>query len=60
MVGRNNQWIRTMAKLFNAIRNFPAAPEPLNDDALRCRVRALEAENEIPREKRAWRGPWMF
>jgi hypothetical protein len=41
-----NQWITAMAKLFNAIRNL--------------RVRELEGENKIFREKLAWRGPWMF
>ena len=49
-----------MAKLFNAIKNLTAAPRPVDDDALRRRVRDLEAENQELREKLAWRGPWMF
>jgi hypothetical protein len=50
-----------MAKLFNAIKNPTAAPQPTDDDnALRRRVRELEVENQELREKLAWRGPWMF
>jgi hypothetical protein len=49
-----------MAKLFNAIKNLTAAPQPTGDNALRRRVRELEAENRELREKLAWRGPWMF
>jgi hypothetical protein len=49
-----------MAKLFNAIKNLTSAPQPMNDNALRRRVRELEAENQELREKLVWRGPWMF
>jgi hypothetical protein len=49
-----------MAKLFNAIKNLAAGPQPVDDNALRRRVRELEAQNEELREKLAWRGPWMF
>jgi hypothetical protein len=55
-----NGWITAMTKLFNAIVNFTAAAQPLDDNALRRRVRELEAENETLRQKLAWRGPWMF
>jgi hypothetical protein len=49
-----------VAKLFNAIKNLTAAPQPMGDNALRRRIHELEAENKILREKLAWRGPWMF
>jgi hypothetical protein len=49
-----------MAKLFNAIKNLTAAPQPMDDNALRRKVCELEAENRELREKLAWRGPWMF
>jgi hypothetical protein len=49
-----------MAKLFNAIKNLTAAPQPMDDNALRRRVRELEAQNQELREKLAWRSPWMF
>ena len=49
-----------MVKLFSAIKNLAAAPQLLDDNALRRRIRELEAENETLREKLAWRGPWMF
>jgi hypothetical protein len=49
-----------MTKLFNAIKNLAAGPQPVDDNALRRRVRELEAENQELREKLAWRGPWMF
>ena len=49
-----------MAKLFNAIKNLTAAPQPMDDNALRRRICELEAENQELREKLAWRGPWMF
>jgi hypothetical protein len=48
-----------MTKLIEAIRNLTAAA-PQEDDALRRRVRQLEAENQELREKLAYRGPWMF
>ena len=49
-----------MAKLFNAIKNhLTAAPQAVDDNAMRRRIRELEAENETLREKLAWRGPWM-
>jgi hypothetical protein len=49
-----------MTKLFNAIKNLAAGPQPVDDNALRRRVRELEAQNQELREKLAWRGPWMF
>lgn len=49
-----------MVKLLSAIKRIAVAPQPLDDDALRRRIRELEAENETLREKLAWRGPWMF
>jgi hypothetical protein len=49
-----------MAKLFNAIKNLAAGSQPVDDNALRRRVRELEAQNQELREKLAWRGPWMF
>jgi hypothetical protein len=49
-----------MSRLFNAIRDLIAEPHPRDDDALRRRVRELEAENKRLREKLAWRGPWLF
>jgi hypothetical protein len=49
-----------MAKLFNAIKNLAAGPQPVDDNALRRRVRELEAQNQELREKLSWRGPWMF
>jgi type VI protein secretion system component VasF len=55
-----NRWITAMAKLFNAIKNLTVAPQPMDDNALRRRVRELEAENQELREKLVWRGPWMF
>jgi hypothetical protein len=32
----------------------------MDEDAMRRRIRELEAENGMLREKLAWRGPWMF
>lgn len=49
-----------MAKLLNAIKNLTAARQPLDDNALRRRIRELEAENQELREKLVWRGPWVF
>jgi len=49
-----------MAKLLNAIKSWTAAPEPEDNGVLRRRLRELEAENKILREKLAWRGPWIF
>jgi hypothetical protein len=49
-----------MAKLFSAIKNLTAAPQAMDDNAMRRRIRELETENETLREKLAWRGPWMF
>ena len=46
-----------MAKLFNAIKNLTADSQPMDDNAMRRRIRELEAENETLREKLAWRGP---
>ena len=49
-----------MAKLFNAIKNLTAAQEAVDEDAMRRRIRELEAENEVLRDKLVWCGPWMF
>jgi hypothetical protein len=56
----HNQWITTMAKLFNAIRTLTVGAEPTDDNALRRRIRQLEVENQELREKLVYRGPWMF
>ena len=55
-----NRWTTRMAKLLNAIKSWTAAPEPEDNGVLRRRLRELEAENKILREKLAWRGPWIF
>jgi hypothetical protein len=60
LIVNDSRWTTAMAKLFNAIKNLTSAPQPMNDNALRRRVRELEAENQELREKLVWRGPWMF
>jgi hypothetical protein len=59
-IDKNNRWTTVMAKLFSAIKNLTAAPQAMDDNAMRRRIRELETENETLREKLAWRGPWMF
>jgi hypothetical protein len=49
-----------MAKLFNAIKKLTAAPDAVDENATRRRIRELEAENKILRDKLVWRGPWML
>ena len=49
-----------MTRILNAIRHLAGPAEPESDDALRRMIHQLEAENQVLREKLAWRGPWMF
>lgn len=53
--------IRTsaMTRIIEAIKKL-TAPAPQDDNALRRRIRQLEAENQELREKLVYRGPWMF
>ena len=49
-----------MTRILKAIRHLAGLVEPETKDALRRRIRQLEAENQELRERLVWRGPWMF
>jgi hypothetical protein len=49
-----------MSKIISLFRKFTQCPAPMDENALRRRVRELEFENQELREKLVWRGPWMF
>jgi hypothetical protein len=50
----------TMSELVRFFKTLTASPAPMDDNALRRRIRELESENRELREKLAFRGPWMF
>jgi hypothetical protein len=49
-----------MSEIVGFFKKLTAFPAPMDDNALRRRIRELESENRELREKLAFRGPWMF
>jgi hypothetical protein len=52
--------INTMSEIASFLKRFTSSPAPMDDNALRRRIRELESENRQLREKLVFHGPWMF
>jgi hypothetical protein len=59
-VKRPPKGINTMSEIASFLKRFTSSPPPMDDNALRRRIRELESENQQLREKLVFRGPWMF
>jgi hypothetical protein len=49
-----------MSGIIGFFKTSTLSATPMEDNALRRRIRELESENRELREKLAFRGPWMF